>query len=152
MRRAFTRDQSPFCHSIIRLAKDWMRSVYVSERGECVNTAAIVETIALKAALVEETSVMYRREDPSYLKAFTSFLAMIIDLPNLRVMFCDFYQESEIPEEVSMQRPLLLDPANPYHNLLGDKSRLVELLYDMGKHATERKAEINGVSVINMTW
>merc|ERR1719242_2696297 len=76
--------------------------------------STIMELLATKAALEEENNDV----SPSHWNAFKRFLEKVEGIKKVNIVFPDYYEENEIPTEIRSQRPLLLDPVNPYNNLL----------------------------------
>ena len=53
--KAFIRDQSDFCLSVIRLARDWSKKINVN--CDAATRCCVMELIGLRAALNEEKRV-----------------------------------------------------------------------------------------------
>ena len=111
----FMKKQSKFVHDVARLAKYWNQVIlfkhYVHGRS------MVFELLGTQAALEEEQ----KYAQPSISRAFKRFLKMVCYIRTLNIVFPDYYKRSEIPFEVSKQIPLLMDPVNPYNNLLNLK-------------------------------
>lgn len=111
----FLKSKSNFCHNIARLAKYWVQTIpfpdYISGKS------SMMEMIGVKAALDEEQR---SPQCPNYGIAFKAFLKMIEGLQagDLLLIFEDFYKHADIPENIRSQKPLLLDPTNPYNNFI----------------------------------
>merc|ERR550539_944236 len=76
-----------------------------------------MELLAIQAALQEQEY----NSNPSIANAFKRFLEMIRNLQKQCVLFHEtvaYYKKSDIPKDILEQRPLLLDPTNPFNNLL----------------------------------
>ena len=58
---------------------------------------------------------------------FKEFLTEIYQLDQLQIIFTDIYDESLIPNWIKEQRPLVLDPVNPWNNTV----------YNLHKHVSE---------------
>ena len=111
--------QSKFVHDVIILAKYWSQKLlfkyYVYGRS------FIIETLAARAAWYEE-----KNTKPSLKQAFEAFLEMVSKIRTQRIIwnYPTYYNDSEIPAYIrSGQLPILMDPVNPYNNLL-DGSRI----------------------------
>jgi hypothetical protein len=50
---------------------------------------------------------------------FVKVLDVILYKEDLKCVWLENYDRSQIPWEVSGQRPLIVDPANPYNNVAG---------------------------------
>merc|ERR1719430_1589866 len=73
--------------------------------------------MGVKAALDEEKR---NPTNPSYKAAFEGFLKIVMDMAkgHGQLVFHDNYRPNEIPSNIRSMRPLLLDPTNPFNNLL----------------------------------
>merc|ERR1719450_1996333 len=49
------------------------------------------------------------------------FLIKVSKIDEVYEIFQDYYDKTEIPNEILRQRPLLMDPVNPFNNLLSGK-------------------------------
>jgi hypothetical protein len=58
---------------------------------------------------------------------FSRFLRQMVDFKSANVFFESSYTKSEIPAEILAQRPLILDPMNPYDNRLGEQFHKPEM-------------------------
>jgi len=109
----FLEKKSKFCHDLARLAKFWSQTIIFTELVSGKST--IMETVAVKAAMQEESR---RPGHPDYQAAFKGFLEMISNIFNIKLVFYDNYNVSDVPSSVSNQVPLILDPTNPYNNFV----------------------------------
>ena len=70
------------------------------------------------------------------------FLRMVRDIEQQRILFTyseDFYSKSDTPIEVLNQTPLILDPSNPYNNVMSTFSPLAQHLFsDCAKETLKR--------------
>jgi len=107
---AFVRDTSAFAHKIIRLAKYWNKNVNISDYVS--GRSLLIEMVALRACGSEEKDIF---------QTMIRFLELMADFENLSFYFTKYYSDSwlwgEIPNEILKQKPLVLDPVNPYNNL-----------------------------------
>ena len=81
---------------------------------------------------------------PSILRAFRLFLQMVRDIEQQTIIFDyseDFYSKSDTPDEVLNQTPLILDPSNPYNNLMSTFSPLVQQLFSNCAKETLRRLD-----------
>ncbi len=112
--------QAPFVHSVIRLCKYWAKHVVAQAtasgfehviRGKSV----LVETLAIHACY-ELTPL--ERLDKNMIKAFYRFLKYFLNSCELRLHTFVNYDRGDVPNSLYFQTPLVMDPANPYNNLL----------------------------------
>jgi len=79
-----------------------------------------MELLATKAAIIEQDCNLH----PSITNAFKRFLEMICNFRKQNVVFDEtvaYYKMSDVPKDILEQRPILMDPINPYNNLLDIK-------------------------------
>ena len=112
-------------HDIARLAKFWSQTVlfHYKVRGK----SYIIEHIAVKA--VEEVQEKTTNATP-YVEAFAWFLEKVRDIRNLKLIFTDEYQVSDIPTSTIRQVPLLMDCVNPWNNLLDLPDKIKGKFFD----------------------
>jgi len=110
---AFMKDQKDLIRDVARLAKFWNQNQ--SFEKYIYGQSTIMELLATKAGLEEINNSSY----PSVRNAFKRFLIILRNINDANVVFYSYYYKSDVPMEVLRQRPLLLDPTNPYNNLLG---------------------------------
>jgi len=110
----YVQKQGPFIHSIIRLAKHWAKHVNTG-RLQIRGKSILVETVAIHACynLNPEELVDVNME-----RAFMKFLELLTNGRHLRLFVFVNYNREDVPDVVWNQTPLVLDPANPYNNLL----------------------------------
>lgn len=109
----FDRCHSEFTHALIRLAKYWF--LKLSGVGLEFNSTLlyIIELLAVRAAEREEK---YGNRDMC--NALFRFLSLF-ELPHeVDIFWTRFYDYEDSPYSVRNERPLLLDPCNPFVNLL----------------------------------
>jgi len=111
----FIKNKSKFCHDLARLAKFWSQTILFAEYVSGRST--MIETMAVKAAQDEEKKNANNR---SYKAAFQAFFKMVMDMAkgNGQLIFYDNYGPNDIPSNIKSKKPLLLDPTNPFNNLL----------------------------------
>lgn len=56
--------------------------------------------------------------NPCLEQAFTRFLEKLENLKKVSIVFTDYYDRNEVPTRIMMETPLLMDPVNPFNNLL----------------------------------
>ncbi|ODN05432.1 2'-5'-oligoadenylate synthase 3 [Orchesella cincta] len=139
----FVQRQNAFIHSVIRLAKHWASHVNTGRipiRGKSL----LVETVAIHASYsLSPVEMINRNLD----KAFIKFLELFSDARTLRLYVFVNYQREDIPDSVFNQTPLVLDPANPYNNLLssGNFPSLALKCFEDAAHITIQK-------VLGLAW
>lgn len=135
----FMKNKSKFVHDVVRLSKYWNQLMFYG--GYIYGRSLIVELLATKSALEEEDynkGAAIRGKGPSIKNAFQMFLKKAQYLSKIEVVFEDYYKRSEIPHEIIRDRPFLMDPVNPYNNLL-DRKRVkdIDKFFDtFAKYAT----------------
>ena len=53
-----------------------------------------------------------------------SIFVQVKNIGSTHVVFDEFYQNSDVPKNILSQKPLLMDPVNPYNNLLKLKANV----------------------------
>lgn len=108
----FMKKQSGFIHDLCRLAKFWKGTIlfeqYVSGRS------SIIEYLAVKAGQEEEAAAI--NDKLSILRGFRRFLNLLNNYERIDIIFTTFYDRDLVPIS---KKPYLIDPTNPYNNLLG---------------------------------
>ncbi|KAJ8024752.1 2'-5'-oligoadenylate synthase 3 [Holothuria leucospilota] len=104
----FEETRDSFSHSLSRLAKYWFSRHKLANK--VVDGMRIMEYLGVHSAGEEKTS-------GDLAKAFSRFLTMMTTPECIVVFWMEYYDSSDIPESVRYQRPLLLDPCNPYNNM-----------------------------------
>lgn len=111
----FIRNQSEFAHNFIRLAKYWNKTLFITTYLS--GRSSMIEMIALYIAKAEEK--IY--PTVSILRAFRNFLESMTHLNDMKIIFEDYYKINDINDirinDILEQRPLVLDPSNPFNNL-----------------------------------
>jgi len=110
----FVQRQGPFILSVIRLAKHWAKHVNTG-RLQIRGKSVMVETVAIHACYNLSHADM---TEANMEKAFLKFLDLLSNANHLRLYVYVNYQRKDIPDTVFNQTPLVLDPSNPYNNLL----------------------------------
>ena len=96
-----------------RLAKFWNSTIFFNRSS--YGRSYRFEVLGIAAGREEEEA---NEGNPSILRAFRLFLKSVENLSTQRVIFTDFYRESDIPDQIWQQKPLVMDPSNPYNNLM----------------------------------
>lgn len=103
--------------TLARLAKLWSKTVCVEEFHSGRST--IMEYISIRAAEIEQ-----RNGRENTLKAFRRFLSIIgCQEEKINIFWTDYYDDSGIDDRMKGTRPLLLDPTNPFNNILRGKNK-----------------------------
>jgi len=109
----FMKEKNKLVHDIAKLAKYWNQMMLFKEY--IYGRSTIMELLAVKAGQEERNNA----SDPSLTNAFKRFLEKVSRIKETNIVFTDYYSKGEIPPEIIKQSPLLMDPVNPYNNLLG---------------------------------
>lgn len=104
----FEKERDSFSHSLSRLAKYWSSKVPIEGLKP---QSSIMEYLGAYAA-------DQQRSSQDLLTGFEYFLELFEYSDSLHIYWTEFYSEYDIPENVRRKRPLLLDPCNPFNNLL----------------------------------
>jgi hypothetical protein len=107
------------------VAKYWLQNL---ETDSFSGMKLLVETVAMSAAIRIEKE---RPKNRMYC-AVRQFLRLMKDFRNISVIITApyTYELDRIPEEIRNQRPLVLDPANPYNNLAHNGDIVMEDFVD----------------------
>jgi hypothetical protein len=108
----FMKKQSAFVNVVVRLAKLWKASCKtLSSTFPVWFISFLVEIIAFDAA---KTELADHPNDASLVRVLEHFL-MMLSMPD---QLCMATIENECPARISNRRPFVLDPVNPYCNLV----------------------------------
>lgn len=107
----FLKNQSAFIHDLCRLAKFWNGTVLFEARVS--GRSSIIEYLAVKCGQDEEQAAL--NGSLSLSRAFRRFLTLLTKHQSIGIVFYDFYRDSLVPQ---YQKPFLIDPSNPFNNLL----------------------------------
>ena len=102
-----------FLFQVARLAKFWNSTILYN--GSQFRRSYRFELLGVKAGQEEED---HNKDHPSIFRAFRLFLKKVEMIDQQEVIFTDFYDKTKIPDYIAEQRPLLMDPTNPFHNLM----------------------------------
>lgn len=111
----FMKRQPPFVNAAVRLAKLWKNSCSVGPfTFPRWFSSFLVELISSEAAKIE---LIEHHGDASLLRVLINFFNTISAPTELKLIFEENYKESDVPKGILKQRPLVLDPSNPYSNV-----------------------------------
>ena len=108
------RNKSEFVMDMARLAKFWSQTVLYTGCGN--GKSFFVELVAVSAAIEEEKG-LENKVSPDHYRAFERFLVSMKNIDKLRIIFLDLYREKDVPNSLTNQMPLLLNPVNPFQNM-----------------------------------
>jgi len=112
----FMKKQTKFVHDVVLLGKYWNHGILFKEY--VYGRSLIMELLAAHAAIQRQENY----SNPSITNAFIGFLEMVCNLQKQNVVFHEtpvgYYKMSDIPKDILEQRPMLMDPVNPFNNLL----------------------------------
>jgi len=112
---AFMRNKSKLVQDVAKLAKYWNQIMLFKKY--IYGRSSIMELLAVKAGLEEENNSSY----PTIRNALKRFLIKVSKIDEVYEIFQDYYDKTEIHSEILSQRPLLMDPVNPFNNLLSGR-------------------------------
>ena len=98
-----------------RLAKCWNSTIICPQ--ELIGRSYIFELMGIKAGMIQESKEKNAKRKPSIWVAFWVFLEMVTVIGQ-QIIFLDDPEFYDIPDELLKQRPLLIDPSNPYINVM----------------------------------
>jgi hypothetical protein len=111
----FMKKRRPFVNAAVRVAKLWKTSCAVN--GSTFPrwfTSFLVELVVSDKA---EAELQNKPDDASLVRALKAFFEQLSNPNNLNLVFTENYDESAIPESIRKERPIVLDPSNPYLNV-----------------------------------
>ena len=133
------RSKSKFVSDAARLAKFWSQTVLFVGCGS--GKSFLIELIAAAAALqIEERGNI---KSDKYLEFFRSFLTKVSNIRTLKVIFTDYYSEKDVPSTLLSERPLLLNPVNPYQNVFEVTDEAYLLFLEAGARETLRRLRLH---------
>ena len=125
-----------------RLAKFWNSTIICSET--VFGRSLTFELLGIAAGRNEEEFKNKLGLKPSVSRAFRQFLKMVEDIGQQQIVFTfseDFYSRSDTPDDLLKQKPLILDPSNPYINLISNfhgRGSVQKLFSNCAKESLER--------------
>ena len=140
-----------------RLAKYWNSTIICTE--SLFGRSYTFKLLGIKAGRDEEEFRNKIGQKPSVSRAFRQFLKMVEDIGQQQIVFTyseDFYSRSDTPDDILQQKPLILDPSNPYLNVMSDfhgRDSVQQLFSDCAKETlkrlenAERQAEMGSDSL-----
>lgn len=72
----------------------------------------LIELIMCDIATIE----LKAHTEASLVRVFKAFLQALAEPQTLKVVFTDYYDVARVPDQIQRERPLVMDPANPYLN------------------------------------
>ncbi|XP_071847656.1 2'-5'-oligoadenylate synthase 1A-like isoform X2 [Apostichopus japonicus] len=108
----FLKSQDSFTHALCRLAKYWVMTVPIE--GYCRGRSYIIELLAVRAA--DQTADLECGQN--ILEGFRKFLFMVRKISEQKAFWEWYYREEMIPSDFLQEAPYLMDPTNPFNNLL----------------------------------
>jgi hypothetical protein len=107
----------PFCRDVVRVAKRW-RDHEIQRWENGVRPTSFLITLLVVTALL--SSQTFPNDPSAAIEAgFLAFLDVLVKYKELCEpwMHAGWFQKSDVPDEVKVRRPLLLDPADPTNNV-----------------------------------
>ena len=134
------RSKSNFVSHAARLGKFWSQTVLFVGCGS--GKSFLIELIAAATALeVEERSDDIK---DNYLEFFRDFLTKVSDIMTLKIIFTDYYSEKDVPGSLLSERPLLLNPVNPFQNVFEVADEVYLKSLEVGARETLRRLHLEG--------
>ena len=129
-----------FSPQVARLVKCWNSTIICNQF--LFGRSYTFELLAIQAGRQEEEIKLKTGRKTSILNAFRMFLQMVENIEEQRIVFDyseDFYSEYDTPDHVLEQTPLILDPSNPYNNVMNSFPPLARQLFrECAKETLER--------------
>jgi hypothetical protein len=122
----FVKKQSSYAHDLIRLAKYWNKSLFIEEYIS--GRSSLIELVAIDVAKKQE-ALQEAKSDTPLLIGFESFLMTMINFSNSHIIYERFYPKNSIARKILSQKPLILDPTNPFNNF-ADFNREKMMLFE----------------------
>ena len=111
----FMKQKQPFVNAAVRLCKLWKQTCRVtSNTFPSWFTSFLIEIIAVDAA---QREMKRNPHSVSLVNVLKTFLKRLSSPQTLKVNIAEKYTERDIPQEVLRQRPLVMDPVNPFNNV-----------------------------------
>lgn len=129
----FMKRQDGFAHEMVRISKFWYQTLYFNEYVSGAKNS--IELIAVYAALKERNY-----DSLSYLRCFMQILNYLMKFDDLNVVFGNEYKFPE-HQILDKGRPRLMDPVNPYNNLVKNWSRQSIELIKLYANETNRRLQ-----------
>jgi hypothetical protein len=123
---AFMHMGDPVFHSLVRLCRLWRRQVLINQGCGELSTLACV--LVMMRCIEDEKARGMSVTSPSgrgtklaefpVTKVFKDFLETLGDFGNLTISYQRFYEPDMIPERHLGAKPCILDPVNPWRNVV----------------------------------
>ena len=143
------KSKSKFVSHTARMGKFWSQTVLFVGCGS--GKSFLIELIAAASALEVEESE--KCEKQKYAAVFEHFLIKLSSIMTIKIIFTDHYTEKDVPESLLSERPLVLNPVNPYQNVfeVADEAYLKSL--QSGARETLRRLQSEGVmDLVTLFW
>lgn len=121
----------PVYSDLIRLSRLWRQTVLLAEGCEELSALAVV--LIMTRCIDDEKARGMTVTSPSgrglgihpfpVQSVFTAFLEALGELETLKISYQRFYEPDLVPERHLAKTPLLLDPVNPWRNVIHSLSR-----------------------------
>ena len=115
----------PVFHGLVRLARFW-RSQTLNPSGADISTYAVA-LIMMRCIEDEKARGMSVSVSPTptfpEAKIFNDFLTCVSQIDTLSLTWQRFYEPDLVPERHLATRPLIVDPVNPWRNVVRNMSR-----------------------------
>ncbi len=115
----------------MRLTKFWNKTLFIDEF--IPNRSTIIELVAIDAAKKEESKFFNCLS-----RAFFNFLKSMSEFDELVIIYEVFYNRNHIDKLISKQKPLILDPTNPYFNVANIQISSIKMLKDYASETLNR--------------
>ncbi|KAJ8024748.1 Inactive 2'-5' oligoadenylate synthetase 1C [Holothuria leucospilota] len=132
----FEKERDSFSHSLSRLAKYWSFKVPVDNIR---SRSSIMEYMGAYAA-----DRLNGNQD--IVEGFRRFLQLFESSDSLKIFWTNFYRKEDVPKRKWTERPLLLDPCNPYNNFLDTKYNASKIA-QMESYAQETLTRLNAAEM-----
>ena len=107
--------QSPFVNAAVRVCKLWKTACKVTaETFPTCFSSFLVEIVAVHTARQELND---HPSNASIFRVFQAFLQVLSKPEQLQIIMSDLYTKKDIPKTLLKQRPLVMDPSNPFNNV-----------------------------------
>ena len=116
----------PVFHGLVRLARLWRQHVLVQQG--CGELSTLATVLVMMRCIEDEKARGMSVSSPSgrglsqhpfpVRKVFTDFLQSVADMGNLSISYQRFYEPDLIPERHLAKKPYILDPVNPWRNVM----------------------------------
>ena len=117
----------PVFHAVARLGRLWRQYVLLNQGcGEFSTLAAVL--VIMRCIEDEKARGMTVHSEPGksdfpVKRVFREFLSLLSDLDNQTITYQRFYEPDMIPERHAGAKPNILDPVNPWRNVLHDMTK-----------------------------